>query len=88
MTCLVSIALTQAFPLCTIWCIFHDGVIASGIEGKNYMFTATLVRSSHLFPCPITLYTGVTFFFLQHSLKTLFETLYSLLTVINVSMPL
>lgn len=87
-TCLVSIALTQAFPLCTVWCIFHDGVIASGIEGKNYMFTATLVRSSHLFPCPYHSALESLFFFLQHSLKTLFETLYSLLTVINMSIPL
>lgn len=56
---LVSIALTQALSFCTICCLFHDGVIVSGVEGeKNCMLKATLIRNMlFLFIYPILLYT-------------------------------
>lgn len=37
---LVSVALTQALSLCTVRCVFHDGVIVSGVEGENCMLKA------------------------------------------------
>lgn len=32
---LVSFVLAEALSLCTVWCLFHDGVIVSGTEGKQ-----------------------------------------------------
>lgn len=35
MAWLVSFVLTEALSLCTVWCLFHGGVIVSGMEGKK-----------------------------------------------------